>query len=226
MITLYGCLRSRASRPWWLLTEAGADFAHEPVVQAYRLDDPTAPEAPLNTASPAYLAINPQGQIPALVVDDGQVLTESLAMTLWLARRLGGALGPADPAEEGQMLQWAFLGGTSIEPAAIDIVFTITRAEADTPAGQGRLAAATEALSRPCARLEAHLAGRGEDAGRDWLLGARFTAADIALAECLRYAQPHPPALAAFPGLRAWLARCQARPAFQAMMRAREAEPA
>ena len=221
MITLYGCLRSRASRPWWLLTEAGADFAHEPVVQAYRLADPSASDAPFNTASPAYLAINPQGQIPALVVDDAQVLTESLAMTLWLARRLGGALGPADLAEEGQMLQWAFLAGTAIEPAAIDILFTITRAEADTPAGQGRLEAATEALSRPCARIEAHLAGAG-----DWLLGARFTAADIALAECLRYAQAHPPALAAFPRLRAWLARCQARPAFQAMMRARESEPA
>lgn len=223
MITLYGCLRSRASRPWWLLTEAGVAFRHEPVVQAYRLPDPAAPDAPFNTASPAFLAINPQGQIPALD-DDGLVLTESLAMTLYLARRHGGALGPADLAEEGQMLQWAFLAGTGVEASALDILFTITRGEAESDAGKARIRAATEALARPCARIEAHLARDG--AHRDWLVGARFTVADIALAECLRYSQLHPPALAPFPALRDWLARCHARPAFQAMMRAREAEPA
>lgn len=220
MITLYGCLRSRATRPWWLLTEAGAPFTHEPVVQAYRLADPSAPDAPFNTASPAFVTINPLGQIPALV-DGGLVLTESLAMTLYLARKLGGALGPGDLAEEGQILQWAFLAGTAIEAQALDILFTIVRGEADSDAGQARLAAASDALARPCARVEAHLAESG-----DWLVGGRFTVADIALSECLRYAQPHPPALAAFPMLRDWLARCQARPAFQAMMRAREAEPA
>lgn len=220
MITLYGCLRSRASRPWWLLTEAGVAFTHEPVIQAYRLADPAAADAPFNTASPEFLAINPQGQIPALA-DDGLVLTESLAMTLYLARRHGGALGPGDLAEEGQMLQWAFLAATEVESPALDILFTVTRGEPDTEAGQARIAAASEALVRPCARIEQHLAKGG-----DWLLGGRFTAADIALAECLRYAQAHPPALADYPVLRDWLARCQARPAFQAMMRARAAEPA
>ncbi len=219
MITLYGCLRSRASRPWWLLTEAGVSFSHEPVIQAYRLADPAAADAPFNTASPGFLAINPQGQIPALV-DDGLVLTESLAMTLYLARRYGGDLGPRDLAEEGQILQWAFLAGTAVEGPALDILFTLTRGEPETETGQARITAATAALARPCARIESHLAGSG-----DWLVGGRFTVADIALSECLRYAQPHPPALAAFPALRGWLARCHARPAFQAMMQAREAEP-
>jgi len=220
MITLYGCLRSRASRPWWLLHEAGVDFTHEPVVQAYRLDDPSAADAPFNTASPGFLKINPQGQIPALV-DEGLILTESLAMTLYLARKVGDALGPADLAEEGQMLQWGFLAGTEIEAPALDILFTKLRGEPDSEAGQARITAATEKLARPCARIEAYLAATG-----DWLVGGRFTAADIVLSECLRYAQPHPPALAAYPLLREWLARCQARPGFRAMMQAREAEPA
>jgi len=202
------------------LTEAGVPFTHEPVVQSYRLADPAGVDAPFNTASPRFLAINPLGQIPALV-EGALVLTESLAMTLYLARKLGGALGPGDLAEEGQMLQWAFLAGTSVEAPALDILFTVTRGEADTEAGQARIAAATGTLARPCARIETHLSESG-----GWLVGGRFTAADIALAECLRYAQPHPPALAAFPMLRGWLARCQARPAFQAMMQAREAEPA
>ena len=220
MITLYGCLRSRATRPWWLLAEAGAEFTHEPVIQAYRLADPASAEAPFNTASPGFLEINPLGQIPVLV-DDALVLTESLAMSLYLARKLGGPLGPGDLAEEGQMLQWAFLAGTGVEGPALDILVTVARGEAETDAGRARLAAATEALARPCARIEAHLAASG-----DWLVGGRFTVADTALSECLRYAQPHPPALAPFPLLRDWLARCQARPAFQAMMQAREAEPA
>lgn len=45
MITVYGCYRSRASRPLWLLDEIGMDFAHVPVVQAYRLADPAAADA-------------------------------------------------------------------------------------------------------------------------------------------------------------------------------------
>ncbi|KPQ06555.1 MAG: glutathione S-transferase [Rhodobacteraceae bacterium HLUCCA12] len=219
MITLYGCLRSRASRPWWLLTEAGADFRHEPVVQAYRLPDPAAADAPFNTASPGFRALNPMGQIPVLD-DDGLVLTESLAITLYLARRLGGDLGPRDLAEEGAILQWAFLGGTAIEASALQILFTYAKGQADTPDGRTTIAAACEAVARPVEHAEAHLAGR------DWLVGGRFTAADIALAECLRYAQPHPPALARFGAVLAWLERCQARPAFRAMMSARDAEPA
>ena len=57
-------------------------------------------------------------------------------------------------------------------------------------------------------------------------MGARFTAADINTAECLRYAQPHPTLIGEFPALSAWLARCQARPAFREMWARREAEPA
>ena len=86
MITLYGVYRSRASRPLWLLAELGLPFSHIPVIQAYRLKtDPNAADAPLNTATPSYLTVNPQGQIPAYI-EDGLVLTESLAITLHIAR--------------------------------------------------------------------------------------------------------------------------------------------
>jgi len=82
------------------------------------------------------------------------------------------------------------------------------------------MARGAAALARPLARIEAHLANH------DWLVGGRFTVADICLAEVLRYAQGHPPALAPFPAVRAWLARCQARPAFSEMMARRASEPA
>lgn len=57
-------------------------------------------------------------------------------------------------------------------------------------------------------------------------VGGRFTVADVNLAEVLRYAQGHAANLAPFPATRAWLATCQDRPAFRAMMAIRSAEPA
>ena len=211
MLTLYGVYRSRASRALWLLAETGTPFAHVPVIQAYRLPDPSAANAPRNTASAEFLAVNPMGQIPALT-DQGLLLTESLAITLYLAKAYGGALGPRDPAEEALMTNWALFAATAIEPAALSILQA-------APEDADPIRAAAARLDRPLARLDLHLAGR------DWLLD-RFTAADICVAECLRYAQGHAALVAAHPVAFAWLARCQARPAFQAMWAARALEPA
>jgi len=219
MPTLYGVARSRASRALWLIAEAGIAVDRVPVVQAGRLADPAAADAPLNTASPAYLKVNPMGQVPALD-DDGTVLTESLAILLHLARRHGGDLGPRDWREDAAMLNWTLFAATAIEPHAVVILYVGMEGRAGSAEGQAEMAAAAGRLARPLARLEAHLATE------EWLVGGRFTAADIAVAECCRYAQGHAPALAGAPRLAAWLARCHARPGFQAMMAARNAEPA
>jgi len=216
---LYGVARSRATRPLWALIEAGLPFEQVPVIQAGRLADPAAADAPLNTASPAYLAVNPMGQVPALV-DGDLVLTESLAMVLHVGRRAGAPLGPADAAEDAQMTNWIVFAAAALDGVTVEIVYVVMEGAQATPEGQARLAAATERLVRPLARIEAHLSGA------EWLVGNRFTVADIALAECLRYAQAHAPALEPFPALRAWLARCQARPAFARVMALRAAEPA
>jgi glutathione S-transferase len=219
MITLYGVARSRATRPLWMLNEIGCEFTHVPVIQSYRLPDHTAPDAPMNTASPAYLAVNPIGQVPALD-DDGLVLTESLAICLHLARRHGGALGPADWREDAEMMNWALFAASAIEGTAIRILYTFMDGAQDTDAGRATIAEAAETLQRPIARLEAHLAGR------DWMVGGRFTVADLMLAECLRYGTMHKPLLDAAPRVAAWLARCQARDGYKKMMAARLAEPA
>jgi glutathione S-transferase len=223
MLTLYGVYRSRASRPLWLLAECGAPFRHVPVIQAYRLPDAAAPDAPFNTASPAFLKINPQGQVPCMV-DGDLVLTESLAITLYIARRYGGDLGPQDEDENALMLNWAFLGASSIEEPALKILQTLSGgnldALPDTPEGKAIVTKAAASLERYCARVDAHLAGS------TWLLGSRFTAADIILAECWRYAQAHPALISGYPALDAWLKACQSRPGFKAMWEKRLAEPA
>jgi glutathione S-transferase len=217
MLTLYGAFRSRATRPLWLLYEAGAAFTHVPVIQSYRLADPAAPGAPLNTASPEFLKLNPQGQIPAMQ-DDGLVLTESLAICLHIARRHGGALGPQGWQEQAQADQWALFAATGLEDAGLAIYLVHADGRADSDAGRTEIAAHVARLARPLARLNGHLPGR------DWLMGDRFTVADVMVAECLRYGSTQPDLLDTFPAAKAWLARCQSRPAFQRMWASRTAE--
>ena len=217
MLTIYGVYRSRAIRPLWVLEECKAPFTHIPVIQAYRLTDSTAASAALNTAMPEYLAINPLGQVPAMR-DGALLLTESLAICLHIARKYGHALGPASDDEASVMEQWALFAATAVEPAAIEILYTMRDGQADTPTGQGIIRVAAEKLKRPLARLEAHLATQ------DWLL-TRFTVADIMVAECLRYAQSHSPLLDTFPNVARWLAAAQGRPAFQTVWAKRAAEP-
>ena len=131
MLTLYGCYRSRATRPLWALFETGMAFTHHPTIQAYRLPDPAAADAPANTASPDFLKVNPMGQIPAMV-DGDLVLTESLAITLHIVRRAGGPIAPANDAETALMEQWALFASTAIEGPALDIAMTITKGQDKT----------------------------------------------------------------------------------------------
>jgi glutathione S-transferase len=216
---LYGVARSRATRPIWLLGEIGKSYEHVPVIQAYRLKDAGAADAPLNTLSPEFLKISPQGAVPVLE-DDGFVLAESVAITLYLAKKYGGDLGPGDAAEEALMMQWGLYGAASVEGPAVAILYVHADERAHTSAGRKELADAREKLTRPFRVLDAHLAAQG------YMVGGRFTAADINMAEMVRYASVEEGFLADFPTLTGWLARLHERPAFKAMWQMRLAEPA
>ena len=216
-ITLYGVIRSRASRTVWLCLETGLPFEQVPVIQARRVADPLALHAPLNTRSPSFLAINPNGLVPALK-DGDLVLSESLAINLYLAKKAGAPFGPADLAEDGQMTMWSFWAATEVEPYAMQILLHRGYLpEADREPAKAE--AAAQALVPKFAVLDAHLAGR------DWLVAGRFTVADINTAEVLRYAGMAPELFAAAPNVKRWYDACQARPAFRDLMRRREAEP-
>ena len=215
MLKIYGVYRSRATRPLWLLEEMGQPFELVPVIQAYRLAEPMAQGAPVNTLSPEFLAVNPMGSIPSLD-DNGFVLHESLAITLYLARKYGGDLGPRDIAEEGSMVQWSLFAATGIETPALKIQST----KDDTDEGKAEISVAARTLKRPFDVLEKHLSTNSH------LVGGRFSVADVNVAEVVRYAQDHAPLFERRPALKAWLEACQARPGFQAMWGKRMAEPA
>ena len=191
------------------------------MIQAYRLEgkgiDPLAPDAPFNTLSREFLRLSPAGAIP-VIEDDGLILTESLAINLYLAKKAGGPLAPKTPAEEAQMTQWALYGATAIETPALQILYA-DRDGGDADGTQRLIDAACAQLDRPFKVLETHLKSHSH------MVGGRFTVADINMAEIIRYAQGYAPLMAAFPRIKGWLELCQSRPAFTKMWTQREAEP-
>ena len=217
MLTIYGVYRSRASRNIWLAGELGIPFKHVPVMQLYRLT-PEAAKGVLHTKSPEFLAVNPNGHVPS-IDDDGLVLHESLAINLYLAKKHGGPLAPANVAEDGQMSMWALWAANEVESHSLAVLnhrVAKPPAERDPKIAQ----AAVETLRAPFAVLDKALAATG------FIVGGRFTVADINTAEVFRYAMAAPELFEGAPRVKAWLAACQARPAFKAMWAKREMEPA
>ncbi|MGJ7040396.1 glutathione S-transferase [Shinella sp. BE166] len=218
MLTIYGVYRSRASRNYWLAGELGLPFTSVPIVQAYRLDDVQAADAPMNTQSPEFLAVNPTGLIPC-IDDGGFVMTESLAINLYLARKHGGPLSGQTVTEEAEMLQWTMWAATEVEPHAVKIIMLRDVQAAESEQGRLTIRAANKALKKCFARLDQHLAATGH------VVGDRFTVADLNLAEVFRYAMSQTALFEAAPNVKAWLEQCQSRAAFKAMMETRSNEP-
>ena len=182
MLTIYGVYRSRASRNIWLANELGLPFklrAGDPALPPARRRPPA--DASLHTRSPEFLKVNPNGHVPT-IDDDGLVLHESLAINLYLAKKHGGPLAPANVAEDGEMSMWSLWAATEVEPHALNVIYH----RIGNPPGR-RIPRSPMPPSRRCAApfavLDAALAKDG------YLVGGRFTVADINVAEIVRYAQ-------------------------------------
>ncbi|MBB3234493.1 glutathione S-transferase family protein [Phyllobacterium endophyticum] len=214
MLTIYGVYKSRASRNYWMVRELGIDFKGIPVIQARLLDDPHASDAKFNSLSPAFLRVNPNGQIPT-VDDDGLVLWESIAINLYLARKHRGSISAQNLQEEGLIEMWSFWAVNEIEQHAIKIVYVHDAGEQDTRAGKETLASASRMLERPFQILNQHLSDQ------HYLVGNRFTVADLNVAEILRYAITEDVLTRSNSNVVAWYERCHERSAFQDMWRAR-----
>lgn len=216
MLTIYGNLRSRTTRPMWLVYELGIPFERVPTIPIQQADKPWA-KGMLITRSPEFLKINPNARVPS-IDDDGVVLFESMAINLYLAKKHGGPLAPAKVAEDDEMTMWSLWAATEVEPHSINVVYH----RVANPRGpmDPRIAdQAVETLRAPFAVLDKALAATGH------LVGGRFTVADINVSEIVRYASPAPDLFEAHPNVKAWHKACKARPAFKRMWAEREAEP-
>ncbi|NTG49321.1 glutathione S-transferase family protein [Agrobacterium rhizogenes] len=219
MLTIYGVYRSRASRNYWMAEELGIEFKSVPVIQAGRIANPLATDAPLNTTSPEFLAINPMGMIPC-IKDGALVMHESLAINLYLARKYGGPLAGKTVEEEGQLLMWTMWAATEVEPYSVALVRIYDNGLEGSEAGKAGIAVACRSLKKPLDVLEQHLQNQ------DYIVGDRFTVADLNTAEVLRYAQTEQPLFDSRPKVKTWIERCQSRTAYKTMQAGRAKEPA
>ncbi|BCM82616.1 glutathione S-transferase family protein [Methylobacterium indicum] len=155
---------------------------------------------------PDYVAMNPNSLVPVLE-EDGFVLWESNAILRYLARgQAAYGLWPEDPREAALVDQWLDWQATRFTPATRDAFWQTVR----TPAEQrdqaviDRSVAASEACA---ALLDAHLMGR------PFLVGDRFTAADIAAGAAAHRWLHLDVTRTERPALRAWYERIRTRPA-------------
>ncbi len=218
MLTIYGVYRSRSARVYWMAEELGIEFESVPVLQAKRLANPLSPDAPINTLSPKFLALNPMALIPA-IKDGDLVLNESLAINLYLARKYGGELRGNTVEEDGLMTMWTVWAVSELDGNTGKIVSTYDDGRENTEAGRAVIDVACRTMKRPLSVLEKHLDGK------DWIVGGRFTVVDLNIAEVLRYAQSETALFEAHPNINAWIKRCQSRPAYLEMQRKRSLEP-
>ena len=193
-LTIYGAPQSRALRVLWMAKELGLD---------YKLV-PTSPRG--ETRTPEFLKINPNGHVPA-IDDDGVIIWESMACNLYLLKKHGGPLQPKSVADEGRTLQWSFWAMTELEPQALPLLFKAIMPERTTDAA---VAAANEKLPEVLKVLDGALAGK------DYLLGSSFTAADLNVASVLNFLAMIKYDVKGFPNVAAWAGRCLGRPALAA----------
>jgi glutathione S-transferase len=196
-LKIYGIPRSRAFRALWLAKELGLDYDN--VMTGIGGD----------TREPAFLAINPNGHIPA-IDDDGFILWESMAINLYLAKKHGlGSLYPTTLQGEALTWQWSFWGMTEIERPVLTAMFN----RAILPEDKRDAAVANQAekdLQQPLRVLD------GAVTKTPYLVGESFTVADLNVASILSWARPARIDMAAFPKLADWLSRCALRPAAKA----------
>jgi glutathione S-transferase len=194
-LKIYGVARSRTIRTLWMAAELGIPYEHVQVAVGAE-----------GSRKPEYMRLNPNGSVP-FIDDDGLILWESLAINLYLARKHGGPLAPANLGEGSQMTMWSLWAATGVEPHASQAMYhtqMYPAAERDPKVVQQSL----EKLREPLGVLEGALAKGGGQ-----LVGGRFTVADLNVAGVVFYLRFNPEALADKPGIRAWQAAAMARPA-------------
>lgn len=206
MIKLYGVPGTRSARVSWALTELGLDYEFQPVLLRKG-----------EGQSEAFQALNPLGKVPVLV-DDGQVLTESNAIMTYLADRYGqGRLIPA--AGSLQRARHDALAGFAVaeleQPLWLAARHTFLypqsyRVAEILPSTRSEWKRASQALEQTLLPSEGPYA-----------LGEMFTVADIALAHVLRWAGNAKYPLT--PTLQSYCERCYARPAAQSFSAREEA---
>ncbi|MFN9488976.1 MAG: glutathione S-transferase family protein [Betaproteobacteria bacterium] len=192
MLKLYGSAHSRALRVIWLAGELGLKYEHKEFL-------PRSPE----TRTTDYLALNANARVPTLD-DDGFILSESMAINMYLAKKHKSPLYPADPKLEALCWQWSLWETDRLDRQIVDYVRNIV-AEKPEDRDAAVAAAAWKQVQPAFDVLEGALAKS------PWLAGPAFSISDLNVASALYRALSID--VSRWPKLDAWLRTCWDRPA-------------
>ncbi len=160
------------------------------------------------TRTPEFLALNPNGKVPLLVLPDGRRLAESNAILCYFAE--GTPYLPADAWERARTLQWMFFEQYSHEPYVAVARFVRRWLPEDHPR-QAEIPRLIEGGEHALRVMEGHLAQE------PWFSGGAFGIADIALFAYTHCAADGGFELSRWPHVVAWLERVRAQPGFSPM---------
>lgn len=200
IVRLHHANGTRALRARWMLDELGMSYE-------LRLVDLRAAEH----KSAEHLKLHPLGKVPALEID-GSVIFESLAILLYLGDRYWEKdLAPVieERRERAGYLTWMAFSTGSLEPAILEQVRARKAGEQGLATVDLGPAATTFEAAAQC--VEDKLADQ------PFLLGDRFTAADIMNGSMMIWAETTR-LLAPYPNINSWIARLKARPAYRRAM--------
>ena len=201
MLRIYGSPKSRTVRVLWMVGELGLTYDHKDWL-------PRAPE----TQTPDYRALNPNGRVPT-IDDDGFILTESMAINFYLAKKHKSPLYPADPKNEALVLQWSLWETDRLDRQLVNYV----RHTKEYPEAQRKPEIAAEMWKEITASFDVLESALKKS---DWLAGPSFSVADLNVSAALYRALTLD--LGKWPKLKAWLNRCWERPAAQKVRALRE----
>lgn len=198
MYGLYWCRGSGALAPEAVLSEAGVPF------ERILVDTETAAHR-----DPAFLALNPRGQVPALRLPDGSVMTESAAMVIHLcdAHPEAGLLPPPGSPARAQALRWLLFCVANLYENNLRWYYS-DRYSLDSAAAPGIRAKAGADLERDWGIVEQAASEAGP-----WFFGAGFGALDLYLAMLARWHQEPAAFPQRFPRIARLTRAAAARPA-------------
>lgn len=197
---LYFAPKTRATRPRWLLEELGVPY------ELVNIDLEKGEHKQL-----PYLRVHPLGQVPALVDEDVTVY-ESIAICMYLADKfIEKKLAPAfGTPERAAYYQWMLFAAATLEPPIGEYFMHTQGLPADKRNPETAAKAKEKALAAIKAVEHAML-------GKMYLVGEKFSAADIVVGSIMRFAESMK-LLADAPDLASWLYELKSHAAFKKAM--------
>jgi glutathione S-transferase len=192
MLKIYGSAKSRTLRVLWMVGELGIPYEQKDWL-------PRSPE----TRTREYLALNPNARVPT-IDDDGFILSESMAINMYLAKKHRSPLYPTDAKQEALVWQWSLWETDRLDRQLVNYC----RHTKDLPAAERKPEVADAAWKEVAPAFEVLDTALAKS---QWLAGPAFTVGDLNVASALYRA--HTLDLSKWPNFKGWFERCWERPA-------------